>query len=271
MGKRNRTGLAAPDNSPSDSMPCPSGRDLTPAENSCDPEDSSIFEPLSSVKDIMDIRGKQPNSQFSLGQHHYNLSRAMFLKRSRHHYGNQYFRRNSPNCPRFPAFGKSSPSNDERLCFKYGSRYGSESGNHPDFAEFREKGLWWPERIRTSSSVIEAVPPVGLKTICGICERAVKWKPHHFGSTISSEELSIVAILVCGHIYHANCLEQRTRPEDIRDPPCPVCLESFLPRAEAAWTQRRSRGHCCTLMELLISKETVMFSVLSRQSITVVK
>lgn len=261
MGKRKRTGFAAPDNPPSDFMPCPSGRDLTPAEqNFSDPEDSSIFEPLSSVKDIMDIRGKQPNSQFSLGQHHCNLSHAMFLKRSRHHYGNQYSRRNSPTCPRFPSFGKSSPSNDERLCFKYGSRYGSESGNRSDFAEFREKGLWQPERIRTSSSVTEAVSPVGLKTICGICDRPVKWKPRHFGSTISSEELSIVAILVCGHTYHADCLEQRTCPEDIRDPPCPMCLVSLVPKAEAAWTQRRSRGHCSTLMELLISKETVMFS-----------
>ena len=40
----------------------------------------------------------------------------------------------------------------------------------------------------------------------------------------SSTDLSVVAVLVCGHVYHAECLEQKTRHEDIRDPPCPLCV-----------------------------------------------
>lgn len=41
-------------------------------------------------------------------------------------------------------------------------------------------------------------------------------------------ELSAVAVLVCGHVYHANCLEQRTPFEELHDPTCPVCASLFL-------------------------------------------
>lgn len=237
MGKRKRSVSAVAD-PPSDSMPCSSGRDLTPGEFSCEPDNSSVFKPVSSIKGIMDSRGKQTNAQLSLGQHHYNMSRAMFLKRSRHthHYGNQYSRRNSPNYHHRPStsYAKSSSSHDDRLCFKLGSRYNnSDFGHRPDLTEWRGKALWRPERIRTSSSVIDAVTPEAVKMVCGICQKSLRRKPHHFGSTLSPEELSIVAVLVCRHVYHADCLEQRTRPEDIRDPPCPMCL-GLTPNAEAA-------------------------------------
>ncbi|XP_021867201.1 uncharacterized protein [Spinacia oleracea] len=227
MGKRKRTGSSAADYhpSPSDSMPCSSGRDLTPAENSSDPDNSGIFKPRPSVKDIMDSHGKQPVSQLALGQHHHqNLSRSMLWKRPRHHYGNQYSRRNSSNYLKpSTSYGKSSPFHDERLCFKLGSKYNSDLGHHPDFTEFRERAFWRPERIRRSSSVIRAVSPEGARKVCGICQKSLRRKPHHFGTALALEELSIVAVLICGHIFHADCLEQRTRLEDKRDPPCSIC------------------------------------------------
>lgn len=48
-------------------------------------------------------------------------------------------------------------------------------------------------------------------------------------SSISSQkivlnnELNVVAILVCGHAYHADCLEQLTPEINKYDHPCPVC------------------------------------------------
>lgn len=33
----------------------------------------------------------------------------------------------------------------------------------------------------------------------------------------------MVAVLFCGHVYHAECLEKLTPETDTFDPPCPVC------------------------------------------------
>uniref|UniRef100_A0A7C9DJE4 RING-type domain-containing protein n=1 Tax=Opuntia streptacantha TaxID=393608 RepID=A0A7C9DJE4_OPUST len=219
---------------PSDSMPCSSGRNLTIGENSFDPDYGNVFKPFS-VKEITDGQGKQLNTPLPLSQHHYNISRAMFSKRSRHNYKNHYSRRNSANYQshRPSSSGKGTPFRDERLCFKLGGGYNPEFGHRPDFREFREKAFWQPERIRRSSSVVEGVSLEGSKMVCVICQKPLTRKLHPFGSTVAPEELSIIAVLVCGHIYHADCLEQRTRIEDIRDPPCPTC-QGLVTKTEVA-------------------------------------
>ncbi|CAO2841162.1 unnamed protein product [Amaranthus hypochondriacus] len=232
MGKRKRSGTSFHPSS-SDSRPCSSGRDLTPGEsNSSAPDNGNIFKSHPSVKETMDTRGKQPSSQLSLGQHQHNLSRSVFWKRSRHHYGNQYSRRNSANYHKpSSSYGKSSPFPDERLCFTLGSKYNSDIGHRPDFAEFRESAFWRPERIRSSTSVIQAISPDVVRMTCGVCQKSLRRKP--------SEELSIAAVLVCGHIFHAECLEQRTQVEDKRDPPCPIC-SGFDPQIELIDLERDS-------------------------------
>ncbi|XP_057538545.1 uncharacterized protein LOC130815996 isoform X2 [Amaranthus tricolor] len=240
MGKRKRSGTSFYP-SPSDSRPCSSGRDLTPGESSSSaPDNRNIFKSNPSVKETMDTRGKQPISQLSLGQHQHNLSRSVFWKRSRHHYGNQYSRRNSPNYHKpSTSYAKITPFPDERSCFTLGSKYNSDVGHRPDFAEFRESAFWRPERIRSSTSVIHAISPYAVRMTCGVCQKLLKRKPHNFGSTLASEELSIAAVLVCGHIFHADCLEQRTQVEDKRDPPCPIC-SGFDPQIELIDLERDS-------------------------------
>lgn len=71
---------------------------------------------------------------------------------------------------------------------------------------------------------MNAVSSDVVKMVCGICQKPLRRKPYFVGSTLSSGELSVVAVLVCGHVYHAECLEQRTCGEDRRDPPCSLCL-----------------------------------------------
>lgn len=38
-----------------------------------------------------------------------------------------------------------------------------------------------------------------------------------------TNELSVSAILACGHVYHGECLEQMTPEIDKFDPSCPIC------------------------------------------------
>lgn len=40
---------------------------------------------------------------------------------------------------------------------------------------------------------------------------------------VSTNELSVVSVLNCGHVYHAECLESLTPEINKYDPPCPVC------------------------------------------------
>lgn len=96
------------------------------------------------------------------------------------------------------------------------------------FSEYREKTVSRPERIRSSSLAMDAVSPDAMKTICGICEKPLRRKFNFLGNSVSCSELSVVAVLVCGHVYHAECLEHETLIEELRDPPCPMCACSLL-------------------------------------------
>lgn len=94
--------------------------------------------------------------------------------------------------------------------------------------EYREKTFSRPERIRSSSSAMDSVSPDAAKMVCRICERPLRRKFNFLGNSASCSELSVVAVLVCGHVYHADCLEERTSLEELRDPPCPMCAGLIL-------------------------------------------
>lgn len=59
---------------------------------------------------------------------------------------------------------------------------------------------------------------------CGVCSKLLTEKSS-WGSQkiIATNELAVVAILVCGHVYHAECLENMTPEINRYDPACPVC------------------------------------------------
>lgn len=59
---------------------------------------------------------------------------------------------------------------------------------------------------------------------CGICSKLLSEKSA-WGSQkiVGGAELSVVAVLICGHVYHAECLETITSEINKYDPACPVC------------------------------------------------
>lgn len=85
--------------------------------------------------------------------------------------------------------------------------------------------FWEPERIRYNSLGKDAISSHGMRMLCGICQKLMRRKLCFLGNTLSSSELPVAAVLVCGHVYHAECLENRSNVEDRSDPPCPLCKE----------------------------------------------
>ncbi|KAJ0076879.1 hypothetical protein Patl1_36489 [Pistacia atlantica] len=66
------------------------------------------------------------------------------------------------------------------------------------------------EKITRSSSRISAAASVDKQT-CGVCSKLLS-------------ELAVVAVLTCGHVFHAECLENITAEIHKYDPACPVCI-----------------------------------------------
>ncbi|KAJ0962565.1 hypothetical protein J5N97_027687 [Dioscorea zingiberensis] len=59
---------------------------------------------------------------------------------------------------------------------------------------------------------------------CGVCQKLLKDRsPWTVQKLVASNEVAVVAVLVCGHVYHAECLESLTPEADRYDPSCPVC------------------------------------------------
>lgn len=117
-----------------------------------------------------------------------------------------------------------------------GSRGGSsDSWSIPAFSEFmaashRERWSFDSEslsfsrdKISRSSGRVSSSPSVDLQT-CGVCSKLLTERSS-WGSQkiIATNELAVVAILICGHVYHAECLENMTPEINKYDPACPVC------------------------------------------------
>ncbi|XP_062207676.1 uncharacterized protein LOC133909315 [Phragmites australis] len=69
---------------------------------------------------------------------------------------------------------------------------------------------------RSNASDPTALSP--NQEVCKLCSRLLKER-----SSWNGHELAVVAVLFCGHAYHANCLDSITAESEKYDPPCPVC------------------------------------------------
>ncbi|MQM14939.1 hypothetical protein Taro_047875 [Colocasia esculenta] len=75
---------------------------------------------------------------------------------------------------------------------------------------------------RSNSRQVVSPPPVDAQS-CGVCSKLLKERSSWASQKISNFELSVVSVLVCGHVYHAECLESVTSEADRFDPSCPIC------------------------------------------------
>ncbi|KAE8675868.1 putative ARP2/3 complex 21 kDa subunit [Hibiscus syriacus] len=194
-------------------MPCFSGAEMLTKEPSLN---------LGAGMGVGDSSVKIHDHNSSVARRHYDVGSSTFSKRSRRHYDQHYrwqYYGNHSNLS--TSCGEISPLHDERLSFKF-TESNSESGRQ---ADSRHQAFSRPDRIR-SSLLVDAVSPDTVKMICGICQKHLRRSPYFLGNTLASTEFSVVAVLVCGHAYHADCLDQRTSFENRCDPPCPLCSGS---------------------------------------------
>ncbi|XP_057975767.1 uncharacterized protein LOC131163079 [Malania oleifera] len=128
-----------------------------------------------------------------------------------------------------PSFVLSTCSND----LNTGSHGGSSDGwSMRTFSELvassqRERWSFDSEflgsgrsKICGSSSRFSYSPSTDLQ-MCGACSKILTERPEKI---IATNELSVVAVLVCGHVYHADCLETMTLEANRYDPACPICM-----------------------------------------------
>ncbi|KAI7735745.1 hypothetical protein M8C21_015402 [Ambrosia artemisiifolia] len=134
---------------------------------------------------------------------HQNLNRALMFRAPRHNNNVQLAQRNGGQ---HYATSSSHGKNN-------GPKFGHKSESRSGYIERKEKGSRKQERIRSNRLVIDVISGDSMKMMCRLC-------------SATTSDNSVVAVLVCGHFYHADCLETRTPYDDRRDPPCPLCVNS---------------------------------------------
>lgn len=243
------TAYASEEGSPLESFRNLTWQKSSPSEGYTVPQsDQSVSKNPSEVKGSRETQVASPTkmspSVSSLSASPLSSSQGHFLPPSRWH-GHHLMRQVSDSRIR----GMKSPNfsiSEEGSPFMFGgwsneSNRGSSDGwSVPAFSELvatshRERWSFDSESLnfsrdkisrssgRVSSSVSSPSPSIDMQT-CGVCSKLLTEKSC-WGSQkiIASNELAVVAILICGHVYHAECLENMTAESNKHDPTCPVC------------------------------------------------
>ncbi|KAL5073934.1 hypothetical protein RYX36_012918 [Vicia faba] len=132
-----------------------------------------------------------------------------------------------------PSFVLSTCSNDMVTGSQCGSSDGWSMRTFSELVASSQKERWsfdsehlgsGRHKISGTSSRFSYSPSMDLQS-CRACSKLLTEKtPWSSQKFISNNDLSVVAVLVCGHAYHAECLETMTSEADSYDPACPICM-----------------------------------------------
>ncbi|KAI3982115.1 hypothetical protein MKX01_019021 [Papaver californicum] len=182
------------------------------------------------------------NTHTSLSQVYQNgIGHSMFLRHARHHHPINHYSHHQvlgSGEDSLSLLNKNTAISvfDERFFCNLANRCNTQPGCQPGITDGIGKISHKAGRMKASSVANAATTSHDIvKALCGICLNLLKNKPYQ-DEAESSNELSVVAILVCGHVYHGDCLEKKTSEVDKSDPSCPICFESIsLPLKMTLW------------------------------------
>ncbi|KAL3621269.1 hypothetical protein CASFOL_036181 [Castilleja foliolosa] len=98
------------------------------------------------------------------------------------------------------------------------------------------------DKITRCSGHSSGSPSVDLQT-CGICTKLLTDRTSLGLSShkiMYANELAVVSVLTCGHVYHSECLEYMTSEISKYDPACPVC--TFGDKLAVKMTEKVTRA-----------------------------
>ncbi|GER42274.1 RING/U-box superfamily protein [Striga asiatica] len=98
------------------------------------------------------------------------------------------------------------------------------------------------DRFTRFSRPHSSSPSLDFQT-CGICTRLLT-EGSSFGQKLmyAVNELAVVSVLTCGHVYHSECLEYMTLEIDKYDPTCPVCTFGEKRAVKMMLSEKAMRG-----------------------------
>lgn len=119
---------------------------------------------------------------------------------------------------------------------------------------------------RSSGRVSSCSPSIDIQPCCGVCSKLLTERSH-FGAHkmaagLAATALPVAAVLVCGHVYHAECLENMTPEVNKYDPACPVCTfgeKKVLKLSEKARGEMDLKGKIGKLKRRVIDGDSVLF------------
>lgn len=132
----------------------------------------------------------------------------------------------SEETPVFPSwsneYGMHSGGGSSEYCSRPG--FTEQTGNSPmERWSFDSESFGFNcERLARFSNRF-STSPVDSQT-CGVCSNLLTEKSSWSSQNIVvNNDLCVVSVLICGHVYHAECLESMTPEINKYDPACPVC------------------------------------------------